>query len=172
MRTPSQTVGPFFGYALPFEAGPRLVPPWRTDTISLHGSVYDGAGEPIPDALVEIWQPDAAGAMPSASGHRARDPHGFTGFGRCGTDAAGHYRFHTLAPGGAHGHASMAVFARGLLHHLYTRVYLPGTPIEPALAAQLSAERAATLVAAAEPGGFRFDVHLQGEHETVFLEFG
>jgi protocatechuate 3,4-dioxygenase alpha subunit len=66
----------------------------------------------------------------------------------------------------------MAVFARGLLHHLYTRVYLPGTPIEPALAAQLSAERAATLMAAAEPGGFRFDVHLQGEHETVFLEFG
>jgi protocatechuate 3,4-dioxygenase alpha subunit len=100
-----------------------------------------------------------------------RDGHTFTGWGRAATDNAGHYSFTTVEPGpvdGRPGFFAMTVFARGLLDRLFTRVYLD--PADPFLAT-LPADRRSTLVAAREDGGLRFDVHLQGDAETVFLTY-
>ncbi|MFI1538386.1 protocatechuate 3,4-dioxygenase subunit alpha [Streptomyces anandii] len=186
--TPSHTVGPFYGYALPFRGGEEIAPLGHPDTVTVHGYVLDGEGRPLPDALVEVWGPDPEGNLPSADGSMRRDPASggflgrngveFTGFGRVQTDADGHWYVRTLRPGArGHGapHLSVCVFARGLLVHLFTRVYLPGD--EAALAAdpllaRLDEERRGTLVAGAEgPATYRFDIRLQGEGETVFLEF-
>ncbi|MFJ7995660.1 protocatechuate 3,4-dioxygenase subunit alpha [Streptomyces sp. NPDC096310] len=179
--TPSQTVGPFYGYALPFEGGGDIAPAGHPDTLTLHGHVYDGAGRPVPDALVETWQPAPGGSRAGKPGSLRHDPvtgrvvgrNGvdFTGFGRVPTDADGHWAVRTLPPGGVP-YISVAVFARGLLHHLYTRAYLEDTG--DALLASLNAGRRATLIAAPESGtprAYRFDIRLQGEGETVFLEF-
>ena len=118
--TPGQTVGPFFGYALPFERGNELVPPGSPGAIRLHGTVTDGAGNPVPDALLEIWQADAEGNVPTATGALRRDGWTFTGWGRAATDDDGHYGFTTVlrpvAP-----FISMTIFARGLLNRLFTR---------------------------------------------------
>lgn len=183
--TPSQTVGPFYGYALPFTGGGDLAPPGHPDAITVHGVVYDGAGQPIPDALLEFWQADPAGGLDGGPGSMRRDPVtgafagrsgvGFTGFGRVATDADGHWTLRTLPPGpaieGAAPYISICVFARGLLLHLFTRVYLADSATDPLLAS-LDGDRRATLVARPEPyGTYRFDIHLQGSKETVFLEF-
>jgi protocatechuate 3,4-dioxygenase alpha subunit len=186
--TPAHTVGPFYGYALPFPGGAEIAPAGHPDTITVHGCVRDGAGDPVPDALLEFWGPGPDGELPRISGSLRRDPVtggflgrdgvGFTGFGRVPADADGHWAIRTLRPGARGGNApyiGVCVFARGLTHHLFTRVYLP----EPAealtadpLLASLAPERRATLVAAAEPHArYRFDIRLQGESETVFLEF-
>jgi protocatechuate 3,4-dioxygenase, alpha subunit len=176
--TPGQTVGPFYGYALPYEGGNQLVPPVRSDAIRLHGTVYDGAGEPVPDALIEIWQADENGVVPQVSGSLKRDGFTFTGFGRAAVDPEGHYSFSTVRPGptedGAAAFFAMTVFARGLMNRLFTRVYLPDD--EAALDADtllrsVPQERRATLVATADSDGYAFDVHLQGDGETVFLAF-
>ncbi|MFI6349028.1 protocatechuate 3,4-dioxygenase subunit alpha [Streptomyces sp. NPDC050560] len=177
--TPSHTVGPFYGYALPFPDGGRIAPPGHPDTVVLHGTVLDGAGDPVPDALLEFWQAAPDGSLDGKPGSLRRDPvdggylgrngTDFTGFGRVGTDADGHYALFTLEPGGAP-YISVCVFARGLLHHLYTRAYLGDSG--DALLASLPAERRATLVAVPEENRtYRFDIRLQGEGETVFLEF-
>lgn len=174
--TPSQTVGPFYGYALPFAGGGDVA----TGGIVVHGHVYDGAGEPVPDALLEFWQADPAGGLSGAPGSLRRDPvtgriigrHGldFTGFGRVATDADGHWMLRTLAPGLPY--ISVCVFARGLGHHLYTRAYLRFDESDRLLAG-LSPERRATLLAREERQGvYVFDVRLQGPRETVFLDFG
>jgi protocatechuate 3,4-dioxygenase, alpha subunit len=159
--TPSQTVGPFFSFGLCQRPHHQLVDPGRADAIRLGGRVIDGAGAPVFDAMVEIWQADEDG------GHRD----GF-GWGRCGTDADGRYGFVTVKPGGDGApYATLLVFARGLLKPLMTRVYFPGEPAnetDPLLTALTGAERAG-LTAAAADGGYRFDVHLQGEHQTTFL---
>jgi protocatechuate 3,4-dioxygenase alpha subunit len=176
--TPSQTVGPFFGYALPYEAGPRVVPPWRPDAILVRGRVLDGAGRPVPDALLEIWQADENGGIARRPGGIAREGHGFSGFGRCATDAAGGYWFSTVKPGAVGGGApciAVLVFARGLLKPVFTRLYFPedeaARAADPLLAA-VPEERRATLVAEREgEREYRFDVRLQGERETVFLAF-
>jgi protocatechuate 3,4-dioxygenase alpha subunit len=188
LPTPSHTVGPFYGHALPFPGGGDIAPVGHPDTISLQGYVYDGAGIPLPDAFVELWGADPDGNVPSTDGSMRRDPASggflgrngveFTGWGRVQTDANGHWSTHTLRPGARGSSApyiSACVFARGLLVHLFTRIYLPGD--EAALAAdpllaQLDAERRATLIAR-EQGhrAYRFDIRLQGEGETVFLEF-
>jgi protocatechuate 3,4-dioxygenase alpha subunit len=182
--TPSQTVGPFYGYALPFAKGGDMAPPGHPDTITVHGHVYDGAGNPIPDALVEFWQPASDGSRAGAPGSLRRNPVtgevigrdgvDFTGFGRVASDADGHYAIRTLPPGGVP-YLSVIVFARGLLHHLHTRAYLPeltDTTVDPLLAA-LEPERRATLIAITERERVhRFDIRLQcdGVHEeTVFL---
>jgi protocatechuate 3,4-dioxygenase, alpha subunit len=174
--SPGQTVGPFFHYALPYHHGNELVPPATPGAMRLHGTVYDGAGAPVPDALVEIRQADAAGRVPLVEGSLARDGR-FTGWGRAATDPAGRYWFTTLEPGPAveNGTAffSAVVFARGLLDRLFSRVYLPGpaTDADPFLR-QLTADRRETLVAVREADrSLRFDVHLQGDRETVFLSF-
>ena len=171
MTTPSQTVGPFFGFALPYEGGADLVPPEHPDAITLQGRVVDGAGDPVPDALVEIWQAGADGTVPKAASAIDRKHGGFSGFGRCPTDAEGRYRFTTVAPGAPAAYIAMLVFARGLLKPVLTRVYLKPDPADPLLA-QLEVGRRKTLIAESDAAGaYRFDVHLQGERETVFLDF-
>lgn len=188
LPTPSQTVGPFYGHALPFPGGEDIAPLGHPDTVTVHGYVLDGEGRPLPDALLEVWGPDPNGNPPAVDGSMRRDPASggflgrngveFTGFGRVQTDADGHWYVRTLRPGARGRNApclSVCVFARGLLAHLFTRIYFPGD--EAALAAdpllaRLDEERRGTLIAAREDGGaHRFDIRLQGEGETVFLEF-
>ena len=163
--TPGQTIGPFFGYALPYDGDNELVPPTRPDAVRLHGRVLDGAGDPVPDALVEIWQTDPQGVVQQGEGSLVRDGWTFTGFGRAAVDGNGHYSFTTLLPGptetGAAPFIAMTVFARGLLDKLFTRAYLPGAA--PTALASLDAE--------ADDRGFVFDIRLQGEDETVFLSY-
>ena len=175
-QTPSQTVGPFFGYALPYDDGPRLVPSTAPGAIRLHGTVYDGAGDPVPDAILELWQPDVDGMPVQARGSLARDGFTFTGFGRAAVDADGHYSFTTLRPGGEHPYALITVFARGLMHHLFTRAYFPGpdgTVASDAFLGTVNDARRPTLVAAPDgPNAYRFDIRLQGKGETVFIDYG
>jgi len=175
--TPGQTIGPFFGYALPFEGGGQLVSRAHPAAIRLHGTVFDGAGAPVPDALLEIWQADGDGRIVQQAGSLHRDGYTFTGWGRAATDNAGRYSFTTMAPGAREpGRASfiaMTVFARGLLNRLFTRAYLPGDvalDTDPLLAA-VPAERRGTLIATPDADGFAFDVVLQGANETVFLSY-
>ena len=177
--TPGQTVGPFFGYALPYADGEHLVLAGRADAIRLTGRVLDGHGEPVPDALVEIWQRDADGSTPQTAGSLARDGWTFTGFGRAPTDATGRYTFTTLRPGrpatGGVAFIAIAVMARGLLDRLLTRVYLSDDDSaldDDPLLASLPADRRATLIAASDDAGYVFDIRLQGEGETVFLNHG
>ncbi|GAB3033271.1 protocatechuate 3,4-dioxygenase subunit alpha [Mycobacterium bourgelatii] len=179
--TPGQTVGPFFSIGLPFPGDNELVNATHPSAVRLHGTVYDGANEPIPDALVELWQADADGRIPRAPGslrrddRDARDDAVFTGFGRCATDVDGHYHFTTVAPGAPRFFA-LTIFARGLLHRLFTRAYLPDADLaaDPALSS-LDAQRRASLLCVAENGSgrpsYRFDIHLQGPRETVFLTY-
>jgi len=183
VQTPAQTVGPFYGFALPYDGGAELVPGHHPRAIRLHGTVFDGAGDPVPDAILEIWQADETGVLPDERGSLARDGFGFTGFGRAAVDLGGHYTFTTVEPGPVAGGAPyvlVAVFARGLIHHLFTRAYFPGNAERNAADAVLTAVPAArrqTLVCVPEGTGptgaasYRFDIHLQGENETVFLDF-
>ncbi|MET7686483.1 protocatechuate 3,4-dioxygenase subunit alpha [Streptomyces sp. NPDC005483] len=188
LPTPSHTVGPFYGHALPFPGGGDIAPIGHPDTIVLQGYITDGAGDPLPDAFVELWSADPDGNVPQVDGSIRRDPASggylgrngveFTGWGRIQTDANGHWTARTLRPG-ARGQSapyiSVCVFARGLLVHLYTRIYLPGDEAalsaDPLLA-RVPAERRDTLIARRQGDGtYRFDIRLQGEGETVFLEF-
>jgi protocatechuate 3,4-dioxygenase alpha subunit len=180
--TPSQTVGPFFGYALPFPGGADLAPAGHPDAITVHGYVYDGEGRPVPDAILDFWQagPDGSRAGspgslrvdPSSGALLGRDGVRFTGFGRVATDGDGHWALRTLAPAPDAPYIAICVFARGLLHHLFTRVYLPGAP-DDALLAALTPERRATLLARQDGAAYRFDIRIQGSEaeETVFLDF-
>jgi protocatechuate 3,4-dioxygenase alpha subunit len=165
--TPGQTVGPFYGYALPYEGGPDLVPKGHPDAIRLHGVVLDGAGAPVPDALLEIWQADRDGTVPRVGGSLHRDGYTFTGWGRASTNNVGQYSFTTVTPGAPF--IAMTVFARGLMNRLFTRVYLPGAS-DPFLLS-LPPERRETLVAEKDGDGLRFDVTLQGDRETVFITY-
>lgn len=159
--------------------------------------MLDGAGEPVPDAMIEVWQADAEGRYDHPADRRgdppALDP-AFHGFARLGTDAAGRFRLDTVKPGPAPGrgnarqapHLNLAVFARGLLNHLFTRVYFSdeseANAVDPVLDTVEPARRN-TLVAALEgaagdrrgppspPFVYRFDVRLQGADETVFFDF-
>ncbi|MGK3940340.1 protocatechuate 3,4-dioxygenase subunit alpha [Streptomyces caeruleatus] len=188
LPTPSHTVGPFYGHALPFPGGGGIAPVGHPDTITLQGYVTDGAGDPLPDAFVELWSADPDGNVPQVDGSIRRDPASggylgrngveFTGWGRIQTDANGHWTARTLRPG-ARGRSapyiSVCVFARGLLVHLYTRIYLPddeaALTADPLLA-RVPEERRDTLIARRQgEGTYRFDIRLQGEGETVFLEF-
>ena len=174
--TPGQTVGPFFAFALVQDGGADLVPPGHPDAVRLTGRVLDGAGEPVPDALVEIWQAGPGGVVPREPGSLHRDGYTFTGWGRAPTDRTGRYTFTTLAPGatspGTAPYVAVTVFARGLLDRLLTRAYLPGDHealVADPLLASVEEERRGTLVAGTDEHGFVFDIRLQGEGETVFL---
>jgi protocatechuate 3,4-dioxygenase, alpha subunit len=176
IATPGQTIGPFFGYALPFDRGNELVPAGSAGAIRLHGVVTDGAGVPVPDALVEIWQAGADGVVASATGSLHRDGWTFTGWGRASTDDEGRYSFTTVKPGATEANSppfiAVAVFARGLLNRLFTRAYLPGDGLAgDRLLNSLPAERRRTLIAVADDHGLRFDIRLQGDDETVFLRY-
>jgi protocatechuate 3,4-dioxygenase, alpha subunit len=170
--TPSQTVGPFFAFGLPFDGGERLV---KDDGIWISGAVYDGAGEPVVDALVEIWQANRHGRYRHPEDTREELPleDGFDGFGRCATDENGEFRFYTVKPGAAAPHAphiNVIVLARGLLQHLFTRIYFPdeeaANAADPLLSSIEDPAMRATLIA----HDLRFDIHLQGERQTVFLD--
>jgi len=163
--TPAQTVGPFYGFALPYPHGPVIAP---DGDLRVHGTVRDGAGEPVPDALVEVLQ---------------ADPHGRVGglFGRCSTAPAGRFAFTTVRPGatgdGCAPHLAFLVHARGLLLHLHTRMYFPDEPLnayDPVLA-KVPNDRRHTLIAVPDGDGLRFDIRLQGSggtggDETVFFD--
>jgi protocatechuate 3,4-dioxygenase, alpha subunit len=183
--TPSQTVGPFFHDALLDEDRSELVPPDHPRVVRIVGTVYDGAGEPVPDAMVEIWQANESGhyADPTFDGEdQAHDPATFSGFGRSGTDADGQFSFATVKPGPVPGpdgspqspHVMVSVFARGLLKRLVTRIYFPDEGESNARDSVLTSiedpEFRKTLVAHYEGGVLRFDVHLQGDNQTVFFE--
>jgi protocatechuate 3,4-dioxygenase alpha subunit len=170
IATPSQTVGPFFHFGV--AADDRLGSPAASavgERLHLHVRVIDGAGMPLPDALVEIYQANAAGEYGTP---------GFDGFGRLATHADGTCVFETIRPGrvaGQAAHINVCLFARGLLRHLYTRVYFAGDPDleHDALLALVPADRRATLLAtpsAGASGSWRWEIHLQGPHETVFFD--
>ncbi|HSG95797.1 MAG TPA: protocatechuate 3,4-dioxygenase subunit alpha [Afifellaceae bacterium] len=191
-QTPSQTLGPFFAYGLTPEqfgyahraiAGNRLaaaeVPGQH---IRIEGRIVDGAGEPIDDAMIEIWQADADGRYAGADRETADSGSGgFAGFGRCGTDDEGGYSFTTIKPGaigdGQAPHIGVIVQARGILNHAFTRIYFAdetdANDADPVLQA-VPEDRRHTLVAARgeTPGGpvYRFDIHMQGDEETVFFD--
>ena len=191
--TPSQTVGPFFAYGLTSNGKydwndaftSNLVTPYTSGTrIRIEGRVFDGDGAPVPDCMLEIWQADAQGRFSDPQDKRALPNSSFKGFGRCGTDANGGYAFDTIKPGIVPDpdgkpqapHVLLAIFARGMLLHLYTRIYLSGeagNAADPVLAL-VPAERRATLIAQqANCNGnavYRLDIRLQGDDETVFFD--
>jgi protocatechuate 3,4-dioxygenase, alpha subunit len=167
-RTPSQTVGPFFEFGL--ATRPLLVAADAAGAIAIAGQMLDGAGVPVPDGLVEIWQADAGGSYD-----------GGAGWGRCQTAPDGGFRFTTVKPGAVREpdgsteapHVSVLGFARGLLKPVLTRIYFPdeeaANAADPVLGA-LDEEQRATLVATAEgAGAYRFDIRLQGDGQTVFF---
>lgn len=174
LPTPSQTAGPFFGMALPWPDGPFVVDAQSDGALWIRGRVTDGVGEPIPDALIETWQADSSGTFPE------RPDASFRGFGRCPTDAAGTYGICTVKPGAVPGvdgaaqapHIDVAVFMRGLLRPVITRIYFPDDPAieaDPLLASIPEAGRK-TMIATRSDDGYRFDIRLQGEGETAFFD--
>ncbi len=184
--TPSQTVGPFFHGALLRKGSNVLVAPETVgERVRIEGCVYDGNRVPVPDAAVEIWQANARGRYrhPQDQQPVPLDP-AFTGFGRAETDDAGCYWFETIKPGRVPfapdayqaPHINVAVFARGLLDHLFTRIYFQNEAANDAdpLLRQVPEDRRSTLMARRTPSDgravFRFDIVLQGEAETVFFE--
>ncbi len=188
-QTPSQTLGPFFAYGLTPEqygyahrgiAGNALaarhVP---GEHVRIEGRILDGAGAPIDDAMIEIWQADADGRY--AGGKRDAADSGFMGFGRCGTDEEGGFWFTTIKPGvigdGQAPHIGVIVQARGILNHAFTRIYFAdeadANDTDPVLQS-VPQDRRNTLIAARSetPAGplYRFDIHMQGDDETVFFD--
>jgi protocatechuate 3,4-dioxygenase, alpha subunit len=208
-QTPSQTVGPFFHYALPWKGGADLVGQSdlgaRTDLfpaehdllnasvpngtvkgnrIEIRGTVLDGAGQPIPDAMLEIWQANAAGRYRSPDDDRDHLPldEAFVGFGRSSTSEHGEYCFRTVLPGRVPGpgnslqapHVAVSVMGRGLLKRLVTRIYFEGGEglNDDAILNLVPAGRRSTLIATRESTQtYRFDIRLQGDAETVFFDF-
>lgn len=194
-QTPSQTVGPYFAYGLTPDlyhyayrsaVSDRLLQSGTEgERIRIEGRVLDGNGEPVPDAMIEIWQANAHGRYNHPADPRRDnllDPD-FKGFGRTGTgvDAEKRFIFDTIKPGalgdGQAPHLNLIVFMRGLLSHLYTRVYFSdeaeANAADPVLA-MVPEERRRTLIAQRDeaPGGvvYRIDIHMQGPGETVFFD--
>lgn len=191
-QTPSQTVGPYFAYALTAPqygydftavAGGRMADGQTPgEHITLVGRVLDGAGEPVEDALIEVWQADAEGRYAHPADDRGSNAR-FSGFGRVGTgaDPERRFLFHTVKPGRIDAeqapHLTLIVFMRGLLSHLYTRVYFAdetaANDADPVLRS-VPPDRRATLLAHREETSaaplYRFDIHLQGDAETVFFD--
>jgi protocatechuate 3,4-dioxygenase alpha subunit len=182
---PSQTVGPFFHFGLAANAvlGCMAGSQARGERISLRFTLLDGDGRPVPDGMIELWQADAAGRYDHPADTQAAVPDpAFCGFGRLATNAEGQCTFETIRPGrvpdGRGGcqaaHILVSVFARGLLCRLCTRVYFAGDPAladDPVLTL-VPAARRQTLIArpSASRGHWDFEIHLQGEQETVFFD--
>ena len=180
--TPAQTVGPYFAIGLPWPQGPHAVSPGTAGAITLRGSVYDGAGAPIPDFLLETWQADPAGRFADLHGHGGgSELEGFRGFARVGhEDGDGSFEVLTVKPGSlvlasgatAAPHIDVSLFARGLLHRCVTRFYFPdeeaANAADPVLATIPPARRE-TLIARVANGGYEINIHVQGPQETVFF---
>lgn len=194
-QTPSQTVGPYFAYGLlPHTYARNSIATHRIskpntpgEHIRIVGRVFDGEGTPIEDAMLEVWQADAEGryASPADSNSALRTDLDFRGFGRTGTSPQGEFIFETIKPGRVRGsgnalqapHLNLIVFSRGLLTHVYTRIYFDdeiAANQEDEILNLIEKERRQTLTAtrAKDETGvyYRFDIHMQGENETVFLE--
>ena len=190
--TPSQTVGPFFHLGLAHPEWSDLTAGHPSSTlggeqIAIEGRVIDGDGAPVPDALIELWQANAAGRYNHPDDHQTDkplDPH-FRGFGRVATDAEGRFRVVTIKPGPVPGrgnalqapHINIVLFARGLLTHLFTRIYFADEKAnagDPLLSSIEDEGVRRTLLARRAPGDspalYRFDIVLQGDNETAFLD--
>ncbi len=180
--TPSQTVGPFFHFGLCFDRGPTMVDPESPRAIVIEGRVFDGAGDPVPDVLLEFWLADDRGRYRCAADPRgAGIEDGFDGFGRVPTDAGGRFHLVTMKPGVVAGpggapqapHALINVFARGLLTPQLTRLYFEDevTNQQDPILALVPVTRRQTLIARrVGPACYHWDLVLQGVHETVFFE--
>jgi protocatechuate 3,4-dioxygenase alpha subunit len=190
--TPSQTAGPYFAYALtpgnayqyPALVGNDLTTPDAVgDVIVITGRLLDGHGKPVPDAFLELWQADGAGRYSSGE-HRQNTS--FKGFGRSPSDKDGVFGFRTVKPGAVAApgggkqapHINVSIFARGILRRMFTRIYFAGEAANAAdpVLALVPADRRDTLIARrdGEVGGvpkYVFDIHLQGDGETVFFEY-
>jgi protocatechuate 3,4-dioxygenase, alpha subunit len=186
--TPSQTVGPYFAIGLPWDAGPHAVTPGTPGAITISGMVFDGAGEAVPDHLLEFWQPDPEGRFADLHDHAGpSELIGFRGFARCGTETGdGSFTLTTVKPGAIPGpaqttqapHIAVSVFARGMLNRCVTRIYFAdeaATNAQDPVLAQVPPERRETLLA--QPAGdraYRFDIRIQApaaqpDRETVFF---
>jgi protocatechuate 3,4-dioxygenase alpha subunit len=207
-QTPSQTVGPFFHYGLPWKGGADLVGQSdmgarhdlfpaehyvlhcaspsgipQGEAIEVAGCVFDAHGDAVVDAMIEIWQANAAGRYDSPDDERedaALDPH-FIGFGRASTSDEGIYRFRTIRPGRVPGpgntlqapHIAISVFARGVIKRLATRLYFAdgqGNDTDPVLDAVPAARRGTLIASRRDDGTWWLDIHLAGAHETVFFD--
>ena len=181
LTTPSATVGPYLAIGLTWDDGPHVVEPGTPGAIWLRGAVVDGNGDPVPDALVETWQADPDGRFDHPDDPRGAAPRpGFRGFGRSQTVGAGEYAICTLKPGrvpdGAGGlqapHVDVSVFARGLLDRIVTRIYFADEAeanAEDPVLRSVPEDRRGTLVARSTDDGYRLDIRLQGDGETVFF---
>jgi protocatechuate 3,4-dioxygenase alpha subunit len=191
-QTPSQTVGPYFAIGMFPEhpdihersvthlfTGALATPGVEGRRIRVEGRLHDGAGAPIPDAVLEVWQADGKGVY--RGGKPAND--GFTGFGRVSTHDEGRFVIDTVMPGPAPGpegkpqapHITLVVFMRGMLVHAYTRIYFEGEAANAgdAILGLVPAERRDTLIARCKlgaPDAYVFDIHMQGDKETVFFD--
>ena len=181
--SPSQTAGPYLSIGLLRDViTPHVVDPADPRAIRIRGTLLDGAGEPVPDGMIETWQANAAGRYNHPVDDRAEPAleQGFLGFGRSGTVDAGRFEIVTVKPGPVPWpagriqapHLEVGVFARGLLKHAVTRLYFPdeedANAVDPVLSRLDEAARS-TLVAVAEDGGLRFDIRLQGPGHTTFF---
>ncbi len=186
--TPSQTIGPFFHRALLHEGWNDLAARGLAgERVAIEGRIVDGDGTPVGDAMIEVWQANAAGRYDHPEDrheHKLLDPN-FHGFGRTASGPDGRFRLRTIKPGAVPGidgapqapHIDVSIFARGLLKRLVTRIYFPDEPFNAAdpLLNALPAARRATLIARVAPGVaaervLHFDIVLQGDNETVFLD--
>jgi protocatechuate 3,4-dioxygenase, alpha subunit len=185
LLTPSQTVGPYFSMRLPWDQGPYVVPEGTPGAITIFGRLYDGAGDPIPDGLIETWQASPEGRFAHPADPRGPVPGGdrqFRGFGRVPTGRDGSFRIVTLKPGALPAgdglaeapHVDVSVFARGMLDRSVTRIYFPdeeaANAADPVLRAVPQDRRATLIAVPAHDDLLQFDIHMQGPAETVFFD--
>ena len=185
LLTPSQTVGPYFAMRLPWDQGPYVVPEGTPGAITIFGRLYDGAGEAIPDGLIETWQASPDGRFAHPDDPRGPVPGGdkdFRGFGRVPTGRDGSFRIVTRKPGAlpAGGgrieapHIDVSVFARGMLDRSVTRIYFPdeeaANAADPVLQAVPEDRRATLIAVPVQEGLLQFDIYMQGPAETVFFD--
>lgn len=183
VATPSQTVGPFFHFGLTTmpELGRMAGPDTPGEHVRLRVRVVDGAGEPVPDAMVELWQADADGRVAGIADVLPGAPRGsHPAWGRLPTGPDGSCTFDTVLPGAVPAaagrvqapHINVCLFMRGLLRHVYTRIYFAGDPRlddDPVLQA-VPVDRRHTLLAERADDGWQFEIRMQGPTETVFLD--
>lgn len=187
-ETPSQTIGPYFAYCMtpaqygypfaPLVGNDLTTPELNGERIRIEGCVYDGAGDRVPDAVIEIWQADARGRYPDPTDSRSTN-HSFTGFGRAdtGTDPENRFVFETIKPGRIDAHQApyinVIVMMRGLLTHTFTRIYFAdeaAANAEDAVFNSVVPGRQSTLLATRSGNAYHFDIHMQGPDETVFFD--
>ena len=182
IATPSQTVGPFFSIGFePMQVDNLAASSVAGERVTIAGRVLDGDGNPVPDAVLEIWQANAHGkyAHPEDTQIKTADD-AFAGYGRVPTNDAGEFRFITVKPGPVPGpqgtmqapHLVVSVFMRGLLNRLVTRIYFPDevANAKDFVLGLLEPARRSTLIARRSAGELEWNVILQGARETVFFD--